>query len=373
MTVADPGAVAARPPSEARPATRDWRIDVIRGLAMLFVLVDHPRLRSLLDDATEVRLGFISGAEIFVLVSGFVVGTVQRRRCAGGWRVSRDTLWRRARELYVAAAGVGLLTVALTRVPALVTAPVTSNPQNGSTVDPLADRGVLDAVLGVVTLRAVPWPVDVLGLYVLLCLVAPAATWLLLRRGGTAVLLSVSAAGWLVLQVDPGARLPLASETAFPLLAWQALFFLGLVVGWHQDRVRSRLTGRTGVAVVVLAVALEVGFVLLRTSDLRVAVFGRQALDPGRLLNVLVAVLVLYVVLGRLGPATAAVRFALEALGRNSLYVFLVHLPLLVLLHTTRDTLGLTGAGGTLACHVAFVVTMWLLVRHRVGFAVVPR
>ena len=55
---------------------RDLRIDWLRGLAMTCVIVDHSRLWSLLSWFTYERFWIVTAAEVFVVLSGVVLGTV---------------------------------------------------------------------------------------------------------------------------------------------------------------------------------------------------------------------------------------------------------------------------------------------------------
>ncbi|MEQ7737820.1 OpgC domain-containing protein, partial [Escherichia coli] len=58
------------------PSSRDSRVDLLRGLAIVFVVVNHLGMTSLFQILTQEAVGFVSGAELFVLFSGLVVGMV---------------------------------------------------------------------------------------------------------------------------------------------------------------------------------------------------------------------------------------------------------------------------------------------------------
>ena len=51
-------------------------MDLLRGLAIVFVVVNHLGMTSLFQLLTQEAVGFVSGAELFVLFSGLVVGMV---------------------------------------------------------------------------------------------------------------------------------------------------------------------------------------------------------------------------------------------------------------------------------------------------------
>src|SRR5947209_17207026 len=104
--------------SRARPG-RDLRIDWLRGLAMTCVIVNHSRMSSLLSWFSYERFWVVTAAEVFVVLSGVVLGMVYGRRLArDGWLVVVRGLSRRAVLLYVSfiAVTVSLLLISLTGV-----------------------------------------------------------------------------------------------------------------------------------------------------------------------------------------------------------------------------------------------------------------
>ena len=56
--------------------TRDLRIDWLRGLAMTCVIIDHSRLSSLLSWFSYERFWTVTAAEVFVVLSGAVLGAL---------------------------------------------------------------------------------------------------------------------------------------------------------------------------------------------------------------------------------------------------------------------------------------------------------
>src|SRR6476660_10520757 len=93
---------------------RDVRIDWLRGLAMTCVIVNHSKLSSLLSWFTYERLWVVTAAEVFVVLSGVVLGMVYGRRLArDGWRTLVSGLGRRALFLYSVFVGVTISVLAL--------------------------------------------------------------------------------------------------------------------------------------------------------------------------------------------------------------------------------------------------------------------
>src|SRR5947209_8464508 len=98
---------------------RDVRIDWLRGLAMTCVIINHSKLSSLLSWFSYERFWVVTAAEVFVVLSGVVLGMVYGRRLArDGWLVVVRGLSRRAVLLYVSfiAVTVSLLLISLTGV-----------------------------------------------------------------------------------------------------------------------------------------------------------------------------------------------------------------------------------------------------------------
>src|SRR5690349_18279314 len=83
--------------------SRDLRIDWLRGLAMTCVIVNHSRLSSFLTWFSYERFWIVTAAEVFVVLSGVVLGMVYGRRLArDGWPAVLRGLARRALLLYAA-------------------------------------------------------------------------------------------------------------------------------------------------------------------------------------------------------------------------------------------------------------------------------
>lgn len=59
---------------------RDLRIDLLRGIALVMMVVAHIEVMSLLDLFTWERFGLTTGAEGFVILSGFMIGVINRQR-----------------------------------------------------------------------------------------------------------------------------------------------------------------------------------------------------------------------------------------------------------------------------------------------------
>src|SRR5262245_48073241 len=81
---------------------------------MTCVIVNHSKLSSLLSWFSYERFWIVTAAEVFVVLSGIVLGSVYGRRFAReGWRSVARGLGRRAALLYASFIGVTLSMPAL--------------------------------------------------------------------------------------------------------------------------------------------------------------------------------------------------------------------------------------------------------------------
>jgi hypothetical protein len=149
------------------------------------------------------------------------------------------------------------------------------------TVDPV------NLIVGIATLRQGVYLADVLMLYALLVLAAPAAL-ALLRYGRTDALVAGAVGLWGLHQLGLTAPLDaaLVGLEWFPLLAWQLIFALGLAIGYHWRWLRAWTSRRRwggALAGLVLAAVGLIGLSLWApASPLAepVAAFFARRCDP---------------------------------------------------------------------------------------------
>lgn len=360
----------------AAPAAqrRDVALDLLRGVAMVILVINHIHLESVLEVGTRA---IVSAAEVLVAVSGVVCGMVFGRRwLAQGPRATTLMLLRRARKLYLASVVVVGLVWLLSFVPGLATDVLAISPRVG--VDSYAYDGVLRTLLAIVTLEAGPWQFNILGFFVAVLAVAPAVLWAL-QRGWWPGVLAVSWGLFVLGRALDVEVLPSQSERAFPLLIWQALFVNGLVLGWHRERLTATLRGRgRWVAGAVLGVAAGFAYVRLGapglgwdTSAWERAHFDKTSLDPARFIAMAAFSGALYLALRHAGPLLVR---ALSPLGRNSFYVFIMHVFVSLAIASLP---GLSGDGvgpvGNVLVQLAGLGLLWVMVTRRFLFRWVPR
>ncbi|MEE7461416.1 hypothetical protein MFUR16E_08795 [Methylobacterium fujisawaense] len=328
-----PGAAEPRalppPPAEARPAkpARDARVDVVRGLALLTIFIDHiPRNAPAL--LTLHNFGFSDAAEIFVLLAGYssmiAYGGLFRR---AGIRTALTRIAKRCLRIYLFQAGLLLATLVIVRIWMDLTG---LTPRFG--VAPLLQMGLLPGLLRGLALNALPNYLDILPLYILLLALFP-LIYLGMRRGIWGVL-GLSGALWLAANVDHQLNLPNAAAVDdgwyFNPFAWQFLFVIGAALA-VKVRAHDGLLPRRGWAVAAAAAYLAFAFLQGGSwaewglPDLRPLAIGppdKSHVAPLRLINMLALAYLLFS-----APAVArASRWRrlrlVDACGRHSLEIF---------------------------------------------------
>ena len=227
---------------------RDAAIDCLRGACIVSMTLYHLADGSIASRAVHAGR-WVDGATGFVLLSGLVLGMVQRRLAPGA---GLRAIARRARLVWLAHVTLIVL--------ALLVAPWRPHAGWGKPLPTADQAGGWPLALGrAATLGLNPYMLDILSLYVVLFGFAVVAL-ALLRRGHPGVVVAGSAAVWVIGRGTGWGTLPgaLGGEPGFNPLTWQALFVTALVVGWHwRSRDLASLPGRR--AVVVTAATVSIG------------------------------------------------------------------------------------------------------------------
>src|SRR5438045_8723598 len=85
------------------PSKRDLRVDLLRGFCIFAMVVDHFGGDSWLYAITGGNRFYVSAAEGFIFISGFIMGQAYRAKCdRSGLPIAMGDALRRARTLYVA-------------------------------------------------------------------------------------------------------------------------------------------------------------------------------------------------------------------------------------------------------------------------------
>jgi len=349
-----------RAPAPLPKSSRDTRIDALRGLFLVIMAAVH--VPTPLSRWLHEPFGYVSAAEGFVFLgaclAGFVYSKVRRRH---GAAVMNAALFARMRKIYFVHLGVLVAT-------ALIVWPL------GGRVTPLGNHfhDFLQhpwASLALMPLLLHQPPLfDILPLYIIFFALTPAVLRVAERRGW-AIVLGLSAAVWLVAQFQPFAHLTAGLShrsplrlSAFNLLAWQALWIGGLATGETLMReplaMRKHRRWLMAPALLVIAAGLLCRHgILLRPTMVPHFQFwvDKWRLGPLRALDVAAWALFLW----SWSPQPPRALTAPTALlGRHSLAVFALHIPLAIVASTAIQ-LHRFSAGAQVAIGAAVIGAMF--------------
>jgi hypothetical protein len=307
-----------------KPARRESRVDVLRGVALLCIYVDHIP-RDILNWVTLRDFGFSDAAELFVMLAGFASMMAYGRSFArDGARMGLRRIVLRCVRLYVFQVGLLLLTVGIVW---LWTHQYNEEPH---TLGPMIHGGVRALVPGL-TLRSQPSNLNILPLYIVLLALFP-LIYAGLRRS-VALTLLVSVAIWAVSNHYPTLNFTNAFDGNFWFfspLAWQLLFVLGAVLAVIMAGNGGNLPRWPWLVALCLAfltfAAVQTfpwtAFGLPNLAPVPMEPPDKTQLAPLRLLHALALVYVALSWSGWSGTNRSLLLRGLEVCGRHSLEVF---------------------------------------------------
>lgn len=394
-----------RYPHEHDP--RDQRLDLFRGWIILTVVLTHTELTSPYSYVSLNAIGAITGAEMFVLLSGIVLGMIYAPtvRKLGEWRTA-VVMWKRARKQYLVAISVILIIFLVGLLPFVDATAITTFTDRGTGENGEQVQGqVYDlyangprlfdyptpwyAVKQLLLLEMGPWVFNIMGLFVVLSLLLPPMMWLV-RRGLWWVLLALSWAAFIGDTLTDLPSLPSQFDDVFPLWTWQICFTHGLVVGHYRRQLTAALTTRWGKAACTVFVLGYAGILVYlwaghaydfvptpfsaTTYDwLYLNAYTRIFLQPGRLLDLVLMVIVAFAFLTTCWkPVNAVVGWFWTPLGAASLYVFIVHVFFVLAIANIPGLDRGSFWQGTVI-HTVEILLIWLMVKKRFLFSVIPR
>jgi hypothetical protein len=354
-----------------RGGKRDLRLDLLRGFAVIAMVADHVGgERSWLYAITGGDRFFVSAAEVFVFISGLLMGiiyggVVARQGLGEALMKSLQRTW----TLYLMTVSLTLTLMALSTQLALGWGP-------GS-----PDGKWSDLIVSVLTLHRTFYLTDILLLYTLLvCAAVPVLVLLVHAR--TTYVLAASWGLWMLWQLAPQhAQVPwsIADNSVFNFPAWQALFVTAMAIGYHRQRLEQHLAwvsarvvlGISG-AFVAAVIAVYGGFLLPSSVSPVMVVeqlFGKVDLRIGRLLVFagFFTFALAFVTLSWV-PIRRALGWLLLPLGQDALGAYILHLFVVALAIKVRPlvfgTLPATAAQNTLF-QMAAIAFIWTAIRLR--------
>lgn len=240
--------------STSRRKERDLRIDFFRGLALIFIFIDHIP-DNIWASATLRNFGFADASEVFVLLAGYSAGLAYWSMAErGDFRGALVRASRRASEIYVWHVIVFIASAILLYGAARIfqnPSYVTNIAIGGLATDPWRTLG------STMVLFYQPNQMNILPMYVVLMFWLPAV--LILLRRSVILTLAISFAIWLAVNVA-AVNLPAHQREAgwfFNPFAWQLLFTAGaaasVVVRRMQTEAQTQTPAMPRTAFLVLA------------------------------------------------------------------------------------------------------------------------
>jgi hypothetical protein len=355
-------------PSGPRRLPRDPRVDVLRGVALVMIFIDHVP-GNLLSLVTLRNFGFADAAELFVLLAGFA------SMVAYGGSFARDGLATGLRRVLLRCLHLYLFQAILLLM-VLLGAGVWIRhfgmaPEN----DALFVHSGLNGLRHGLTLQALPASLNILPLYIVLLALFPVIYWLISINPAAA--LAASGGLWVWVNLRPELNLPNWLDGAgwyFNPFAWQFLFVigaLGAVILRHHDGnlptppwLRRAAWAYLGFALIVTAPWDVWGWSGIRPIPLEMP--DKTVLAPLRLLNVVaIAVLVFGSARLRRLADRPTMRFLLVC-GRNSLEVFALGTILAMLFRLSFGTFGVSLLSQVLANGIGLglMITLAMALEH---------
>lgn len=353
---------------------RDSRADLFRGIALLTIFANHFSVSAPNTGWAVFRLPpsnftYFDGADVFVLISGFVFGLVYYKHYVSkGFGSCYRKAAERAWDLYVANVATVVLTFALC-APFYASAP--SN--TGGLFQVVADffRAPEVHLPAVATMVPTLPYFDILPLYFFLLLIVPLFLGLAHRSPLSLLLLSLF---FYVLAIE-GLVTGLAGTGIFNVFQWQFHFVLGLLLGWYRPSVPRHPLLTAGALFVLVVGALDfylvprlvnVGLVApdaLLTTPLPLEAYGKGG--PIAILQLLVALYLVAVHVPRGGrlyrkwflrPIVVAGQHALPVFCTGIVLTYVFALLAYTVPLSQIATLGLMVAGVLLSVGMGYLV-----------------
>lgn len=346
-------------------------LDMLRGYALVCIMLDHMPV-SAMRWFTLANFAIFDAAELFVLLSGFLVGlvwqSVERKqgRRAVQWRFAR-----RAFEVWRALVFGGLLM-------ALVSAGLLALDMDHTAIWHQYAVWVLENPLGFFGVLASMWLqpnlLDVLAVYVILLAFVPLTIPMMLRYP-----LGFAAASFVIWCFAPVLNAFVPNHRLGGLLfnpfGWQMLFFSGIAMGLFRQRIMPVLMEHKTMLTILSAgmfafgtaiiIGAKIGEPALPFRDALRLIYGGEIakwdLDGTRYMAIMGASWLVAVPLARIMERMAASRLgvALQQIGRGGLFSFLICVLLSVLGDAFQMNPPDQGIGRRMAVDVWAMLALW--------------
>lgn len=333
--------------------SRDYRLDFFRGLALIFIFVDHIP-DNVVSYATLRMVAFCDAAEVFIFISGYTAALVYSRAIEReGAAMGIARIYRRVWQLYVA----HLCLFMIFNAEVAYAMKFLDNPLFADELQ-IGDFQTAEGetFIRVLLLQFQPGLLNILPLYIALLLILP--FFLLAMRCSVGLTLTASVAlyvvSWVMNWNLPG--FPHGNHWYFNPFAWQLLFVIAACLGRAAGLGRHPLADwrwlpRLALVIVVIAGAIRLSWMAHELFPdiplyirLPTAWFDKTDLPPARLVSMLaLAMVVAHYVPRTARFLTSRMGWIIVLCGQNSLAVFC-----LTIVMDVMASLALTLTGGTL-------------------------
>lgn len=332
------------------PASRDLRLDFFRGVALIFIFVDHVP-GNLFGHFTLRNFGFVDAAELFVFVAGYAASLAYGKSFARqGFGAGLRRIGKRLAEIYAA----HLIVLAVCVGGIAIAARAFENPVYYEFINLVPFAYEPFAAIGrALALNHHLVYLNILPLYIALLAWFPLLFWLLRRH--PALALGASLALYALANIG-GVNLPSYPNHDgwfFNPFAWQLLFSIGAILGHRSGKgplPRPRWLVALAIAYALFALIVIAPWTKIAwfeswrlvPGDL-LAPMDKTNLSPWRLAHILaLAYLVAIFVKPRAAWFSQAWARGIVACGRNSLDIYCMgtifsFIGLFVLVEAGRD------------------------------------
>ncbi len=379
---------------------RDLRFDFIRGLAMAIVVINHLPTPSYYYIFSMERIGVVSGAELFVILSGLVLGFAHNKYIKlYSWRQSAKKLLRRAFLLYKCVVIVSLAAWILPHIAQSFRILTTWTDPAGKVVQLYPEDALMyphKLLINIIFIKSTPWQFNIIGLYIILLLAAPLALRMLVIKKRF-LLLVISLALYVIAFIFKIKLTNFAFEKSFPLLIWQFPFVCALVTGYSYNNLAVWVNTKQGLIVRGIVLMLFFIFIFFTLNNywihesytylptLRVIkpeyfylvyskfFMERTWLGAGRLLNAFVVIAALCEILNMAWPfLKKCLGWWTIPIGQASLYIFILHLAMISFVSAVSNYTENNLLYNTLV-HTLVLIILWICVKTRFLFSIIPR
>lgn len=313
---------------------RNYAIDGFRGLLLVVIAINHIESAALAP-ITTTPFGFVSAAEAFILLSGFMAAMVYGR-LADNPIALKLRIWKRVSQLYLFTMA-GVLVIYISLHSQLLPDIWYRDWGNYFLLENYLTYPIEALLLNIIQIQQMGY-LDILVLYMVSMFFLPWALLLLHRKKGLLVF-SLSAAIWLaahfindsyLAEIFQMLQLQTKVDAGYmDIMAWQFLFYLGVIAGYYQkftsvDIIANRkLTFVVSLLAIVFLLMHKVSFILPLPTYLKSLFYSWKDVGLIRLLNTLVLAYMAALLICKL-PKIFMLK-PLVFLGQYSLTVFTFH------------------------------------------------